>query len=47
VFCCGILLVELLTKKKPFVHRYGKNGGLVFQLGEAFGTMELINQLIN
>ena len=47
VFSFGVLHIELLTRKKPSVYRYGDNGGLVFQFGEPFGIVELFNQLIN
>ena len=47
VFSFGVLLIELLTRNKPSVYRYGDNAGLVFQFGEPFGIVELINQLIN
>ena len=36
VLSFGVLLIELLTRKKPSVYRYGDNGGLVFQFGEPY-----------
>ena len=36
VFSFGVLLIELLTRNKPSVYRYGDNAGLVFQFGEPY-----------
>ena len=36
VFNFGVLLIELLTRNKPSVYRYGDNAGLVFQFGEPY-----------
>ena len=43
VFSFGVLHIELLTRKKPYVYRYGDNGGLVLHFSSLFKEGNLID----
>jgi hypothetical protein len=43
VFSCGVLLIELLTRKKTYVYRYGDNGGLVLHFSSLLKEGNLID----